>query len=317
MGAMVPVQRIYAKMRFRQVVEELHTAEFEKFFHRLMELSAPDYVPVRTHGNIGDRGADGLSLHEGSLYACYGPEVFNAEEVRSKFRKDLNSAVTHRSGQFSTFVFVHNDRRRGIHPEISKMIQQAQLDHHPVKFQQLGPDKLWYKAMVLDVVAIEELLDCQIPIENLVFGISDLAPLIEHLRSNRPQPDQFRRVEPPPAAKIEFNELGDEVREFLVIGLRSTHLISAYFQGRLDAYAEDQVAAGFTAYYDEARRELEHRDSEKIIARLQEHIHGNKIPTPSASLAGWGILAYFFERCHIFETPPADWSGSTAEQAAT
>ncbi|MCX4584632.1 hypothetical protein [Streptomyces sp. NBC_01481] len=84
----------------------------------------PDFLDVRTHGNLGDQGSDGLSLHARKLYACYAPRSFDAAKLRKKFHDDLNSALAQRMGQFGTFVFVHNDLR-GVHPEVGTMLMEA------------------------------------------------------------------------------------------------------------------------------------------------------------------------------------------------
>ena len=91
-----------------------------------MELCHPDYVAVRTHGGIGDMGCDGLGLHDRTLYACYAPETVDVGKIRTKFRKDLTSAITQRPGQFDNFTFVHNDPRGGIHPVVSVLLVEAQ-----------------------------------------------------------------------------------------------------------------------------------------------------------------------------------------------
>jgi hypothetical protein len=142
MGTMVPAQRMYAELKFRQVMGGLYGDAFESFFHRLMELRHPGYVPVRTHGSLGDQGADGMSLHQRRLYACYGPQVLDATEVRKKFHGDLAKALQERRGQFDTFVFVHNDQRGGIHPEIVTLLARARDQHTSILFEQMGPQKL-------------------------------------------------------------------------------------------------------------------------------------------------------------------------------
>ncbi|WP_146102126.1 hypothetical protein [Nocardia nova] len=112
---LLPQQRQYAQEKGQRLLETKSGNEFEDLFHRLMELRHDDYISVRTHGYIGDLGTDGLRTGPCRLYACYAPENFDVSEVRRKFRSDLSSAIMRRPNEFGTFVFVHNERRGGIH----------------------------------------------------------------------------------------------------------------------------------------------------------------------------------------------------------
>jgi hypothetical protein len=89
-------ERMYVKFVYRELMASLHGDAFEDFFHRLMSARHADFVQVRTHGNLGDLGADGLRLHNGRLYACYAPEVFDAVKVGGKFGGDLFDGVDER-----------------------------------------------------------------------------------------------------------------------------------------------------------------------------------------------------------------------------
>ncbi|MFF0387998.1 hypothetical protein ACFYS8_04795 [Kitasatospora sp. NPDC004615] len=167
------------------MLEASSGSEFEKLFHRLMELCDDGYVPVATYGNLGDLGADGLGLGGRRLYACYAPETVDAAHIRSKFRKDLAGALAKRFGQFDTFVFVHN-MRRGVDPVISGLLAEAKRDHLDLGFEQLGPSKLWHKAMYLDVPRLETLLGESIPVHEVAYGVgmAEIEPLLRHLAEN-------------------------------------------------------------------------------------------------------------------------------------
>lgn len=61
---------------------------FEQLIHHLLSLRHPDFVPVRTHGNLGDLGADGLLLWDRVLWACYSPQTEDIARVKRKFTSD-------------------------------------------------------------------------------------------------------------------------------------------------------------------------------------------------------------------------------------
>src|SRR4051812_2255356 len=115
-------QRSYAQVVFYRKLHELEENAFETFFHSIMRAVTTDYVPVRAYGDLGDMGADALAIYGDKLYACYGPRVPDIGRLKSKFKSDLKSALAQRSGEFSTFVFVHNDRL-GLHPELATTLK--------------------------------------------------------------------------------------------------------------------------------------------------------------------------------------------------
>ena len=102
----------YERLSMRGVLwahlHELHGNSFEAFFHDVMTLCVPGFVDVRTAGQLGDQSSDGLDLFGHKLYACYAPETVDAKATIRKFHSDLCGALAKRSGQFTTFVFVHN-----------------------------------------------------------------------------------------------------------------------------------------------------------------------------------------------------------------
>ncbi|WP_460333353.1 ABC-three component system protein [Actinoallomurus acanthiterrae] len=309
-------QRMFARLKFFEKILELSENAFEDFFHNLMSARHPDYVDVRTHGNIGDKGADGLGLHDRKLYACYAPPTFNVSEIESKFASDLKKAKEKRDGEFDTFVFVHNDMR-GAHPEISSVLAEAGRDHAPLKFDHMGRRRLWHEVLKLNVEQVEDLLGCPIPITQLAYGIGmeDLAPLLEHLKDQAKFSDPLKPVPPVSELKLDYNRLDGDSRESLVKAFRSTRLIDQYYTMRMAAYERDEVAAGFSIYYQQIKEDWE--DPEDIIWQLEMYVLGNMHQDRRTHRAAMVVLAYFFERCDIFEQPPPDWRPASVAGSST
>lgn len=290
----------------RRFDDDLYTNAFERFFQRVMCARYPDFVDVRTHGRLGDIGADGLGLHDGKLYACYAPEIPDAAEVRKKFRSDLEKAIDKRGGQFDTFVFVHNDLR-GVHPELSIMLSEAKQDHQHLRFEQRGPQHIYRELCRLERNEIEDLLGCEIPVSDRVYsiGLDDLEPLLTHLIAQRRQvtsPVPAREV---PPDKLDYNGLINEDRDEIVSAMRFTPLVDLYYQQRRDVTERDEVALGFSAYYQEIKTGA--ADAAHVLWKLQEYVAGNARARPEKERAVIVVLAYFFETCDIFEEPPTNW----------
>lgn len=305
---LLPHQRQYAQARWRALLDGSSGGEFEKLFHRLMELSDDGYVPVATHGNLGDLAADGLGLAGRRLYACYAPETVDAARVRSKFRRDLAGALAKRSGQFDTFVFVHN-MKRGVEPVISGLLAEAQREHVGIDFEQLGPSKLWHRAMYLDVLRLETLLGESIPVHEVAYGVgmAEIEPLLRHLADNRSHGTAGPGPIPLPSTrKADFNRLTARSQEVLRRARPYTYQVSRYYQGLLDVNERDEVAEDFAAHYRLLRAELGDNPDD-ILWQMQGYVLGQTRATWERSDAADVVLTYFFEECDIFEVPPPGW----------
>ncbi|MEU9849917.1 ABC-three component system protein [Streptomyces sp. NPDC047985] len=308
---MLPHQMQYAQSKFRSLIEGSFGNEFEKLFHRVMELRHEDYVPIRTAGSIGDLGGDGLRTVGRRLYACYAPETFNVSEVRGKFRSDVESAIIQRPEQFDIFVFVHNDQRGGIHPVISGLLMEAGKDHPRIAFQQMGPQKIWHEAMFLDRLRMEHLLGEAIPVELVAYriGMAEIEPLLKHLADHRQHDASTGDVPLPTTHKVEYNELSPQARQVLQAGRPYGYLVEQYYREGLDLRERDEVADSFRAYYRRMRNE-HGDDADEILWQMQRYVLGQEAARWEREEAAKAVLAYFFDECDIFEVPPPGWQPS-------
>jgi hypothetical protein len=297
------------------MIETHFGTEFENLFHRLMELRHDDYMPIRTHGDIGDLGGDGLRTAYRKLYACYAPESLDVSKVRSKFLGDVKSAIYQRPEQFDTFVFVHNDQRNGIHPVLSGMLVEAGKTFSPIRFEQMGPRKLWHEAMRLDRSQMEDLLQESIPVEEVVYsiGMADIEPLLKHLASHREYDAEVASIPLPTTHKVVYNRLSRPAQKQLQQGRPYVHLVEQYYRQQLDIRERDEAAAGFQAYYRRTRDEYGD-DPDEILFQMQRYVLGQKSARWHRADAANTVLAYFFDECDIFEVPPADWRPAGLEQ---
>lgn len=299
----------YERLTMRGVLwahlHDLHGNAFQSFFHDLMVLCVPGFVDVRTHGNLGDLASDGLDLHGGKLYACYAPETVNASATIGKFTSDLTGATMKRSGQFTTFVFVHNDVR-GLHPEISAALADARTAHPGITFELMGMRHFRDLLGKQDSQDVEALLKSQLPMQHAIsVGLQEMEELLADLSSLR-----VADISPPPVEtvsvhKLRYSELTEESQAELRDGMRHSVMISDYYQRRIDITERDDVAARFHAEYaDAVGSRLEPED---VLLRLREFLAGNRMPSAPSYRAQTAVLAYFFESCDIFENAPAGW----------
>lgn len=245
---------------------------FESFFQDLLGLVDPSFVPVRTHGNIGDQGSDGLSLSGGKLYACYAPEVPNAASTVKKFKSDLASALVQRARQFHTFVFVHNDVR-GVHPELATALAEARTDYQSLKFEVMGQPRIRDMVGRLDRPTAESLLGTPLPLahESRV-GLVELEELLGQLRESRLEAADLPHVESVSSKKLLYSELTADTQAELRDAMKYSPSIEGYYNERIDVMERDEVAARFRNEYAEVR--VASDDPEVVLQRLQIFLAG-------------------------------------------
>ncbi|WP_369794652.1 ABC-three component system protein [Kutzneria sp. 744] len=302
-------ERLAARFLLTVKFEELYEDEFETFFHDLMSVRYPDFVDVRTAGNLGDMGSDGLSLHSGKLYACYGPHAFNEKSLNDKFKGDLEKAKVKRKGQFHTFVFVHNDRRGGLHPAVAGLIATAAQANREIKFDNFGFRRFREEFMRLEADQVEDLLRMELPVKEASYGIelAELSPLLDYLSEQRSRPDPTQPVEAPSELKLDYNKFSEDTRceivRFLHVGVK----ISNYYANLIDITERDEVASSFRQEFSRLRAEYD--DPELIVWRLEQYILGNRTVPLRQHNAAKAVVAYFFQTCDIFDNPPDGWVG--------
>ncbi|QXE34051.1 hypothetical protein KQY30_06850 [Streptomyces sp. GMY02] len=303
-------ERIFAYLKFHQLLTDMHGEQFESFFHRLMGALHQDFVPVRTHGNLGDLGADGLLLHGRTLHACFAPQTHDFAAVKAKLRSDLGKARAKRNGHFDAFAFVHNDIR-GVHPQISVLLSETQEEIRPLRLYVYGKDWLWQEFMRLDRVAAEDLLGCPIAVQDKTYGIglTDLEPLLRQLQQRKDTAEPLEDLPIVNQHKIEYNSLSAEVRDELVRALRHSYLVDEYYARITRVDEHDLVARGFRIYYDQLRQSTS--DPELLWLELEKYVVGNERVTLRTGWAASVVIAHFFERCDVFDVPPPDWVPST------
>ncbi len=302
----------YSRLAVRYLIKiklcELYGNGFEDFFQDLMCLRYPDFADVRTAGSKGDQGSDGLTLVGRKLYACYGPQTFNAAKLEKKFNDDLTSALENRAGQFQTFVFVHNDLR-GLHPELTTLLSNARTAHPTIDFEPFGFRKFRDEVGLLERHQVEDLLGHPIPVD-LVFSVQleEVTPLLEHLVRTRLGPSGNDDIVIPSASKLDYNDFTDETKEDMRRAIVQSKQIDQYYFLREDVVERDEAALAFRTEY--LRTRDKYQDPEEILHQLDQYILGNASAPLQQRRAAMAVLAYFFQSCDVFENPPPGWSAT-------
>ncbi|WP_181776695.1 ABC-three component system protein [Amycolatopsis pittospori] len=310
------IERQAVRYLVKMKLAELHGNSFEDFFQSLMCLRDPSFIDVRTAGQLGDQGSDGLLLHIRKLYACYAPEVFDAAKTVAKFESDFQKAKTKRADQFDKFVFVHNDLR-GVHPVISTCLAEHSKKYNDIKFEQFGYRHFRDESCRLELDQVEDLLGMALPVQELAYGVAleELEPLLAHLREGRVRNFDPTEISAVSKQKLDYNRFSEDVKDELRRSIIRSADIDAYYQELIDITERDEVAAAFREEFLRICDKIDEPDD--ILWQLEQYVLGNASAPIRMRKAALAILAYFFQSCDIFNNPPPGWNASLpAEKSA-
>jgi len=142
--------------------------DFQRLFENIMKRARPEFMQIRPYGNIGDRKADGLFVSESTIFQVYSPDTLTQAEVVKKINEDLDEAFAHWGDDLKKWVFVYNVRR-GIPPDIPKILKEKQKQYPQIGIYHLSSDALWEIARNLTLQQRAEVLGAPSGYESLFF----------------------------------------------------------------------------------------------------------------------------------------------------
>ncbi len=293
------LQQAYYEQKFENAFLRAKGTAFQDFFEKLMGFAyKADFMACRPWGNRGDRKNDGFLKSEQRLFQVYAPNEMTETKASTKIREDFEGAKVHWGKHFDKWVFVHN-AVGGLPPHV----QQVLLD-----FEKENP------GMILEPWGLEELRDIfyRLTPESMRswfgdaltaetkarLGFKDLQVVLESLAyQSAPLRQPVRDV---PRGKIEANALSESIAVLLKEGMAKAHLVEGFFNRWHDARLGEYTAESFRNAYGQLRENL---TPNQIFAELQIWAGGESRGTPEHELAVLTVMAYYFERCDIFEEP--------------
>lgn len=293
------LQDAYYEQRFENAFLRAKGDEFQTFFERLMGLAyKADFMACRPWGDIGDRKNDGFLKSERRLFQVYAPNEMNATKAIAKITEDFEGAKNHWGNHFDKWSFVHN-ATAGLPPHVQTLL---------LNFEEANP------GIVLDPWGLEELrlVFRRLSVDDRVswfgvapndetksrLGFKDIQVVLESLQG-RTSPSDVTVMAVPPG-KIEANDLAESVATLIKGGMTKAPLVSSFLDTWHDETLGERLAVAFRAKYECLRGTMH---PNQIFFELQSWVGGNNLGTPEHQMAVLAVLAYYFERCDIFEEP--------------
>jgi len=289
----------YYESRFENLFRAAKGNEFQTLFERLMGLAyKADFMACRPWGNQGDRKNDGFLKSERRLFQVYAPNEMTAIEAIAKITEDFEGAKLHWCTHFDKWVFSHN-ATDGLPPHVQTLLLDFEkantgitlepwsLEEFRLIFRKLTNDDLvpWLGAAPSDETKAS-------------LGFSDLRPVLETLGQRPPPTDA--PVRDVPMGKIEANALSESIATLIKSGMSKAPLVEGFFAQWHDETLGERIAEAFRTEYQRLRSL---HTPNGVFSELQAWAGGRDRGTPEHEMAVLAVIAYYFERCDIYEAP--------------
>lgn len=272
---------------------------FQTLFERLMGLAyKADFMACRPWGNQGDRKNDGFLKAERRLFQVYAPNEMDSAKAKTKIAEDFEGAKEHWGTHFDIWVFVHN-ATDGLPPHVQKLLLDFEAANPGLSLQPWCLEELrliFRKLSVDDKASWFGLAPTDKTKISLGFGA--LQVVLERIAALPAPP--MTDVKDVPTGKIEANALSEAVAQLLKEGMIKSPLVGDFLSQTHDETLGERLAEAFKAEY---RRLRGGHTPNQIFADIQSWAGGNHRGAPEHELAVLTVIAYYFERCDIFEEP--------------
>jgi hypothetical protein len=257
-----------------------------------------DFMACRPWGNIGDRKNDGFLKSERRLFQVYAPNEMDAKKAIDKITEDFQGAKVHWGKHFDKWSFVHN-AADGLPPHVQEIILSLEKANPNIKLEPWGLEEL---RVIFRRVSPDDrvswLGDAPTEMSKARLTFKDIQVVLESLAGKEIQSDGT--VLSVPFGKIEANDLSESVATLIKSGMAKAPLVSAFLEAWHDETLGERLAVAFRAEYRRLRGSLH---PNRIFSELQTWVGGNQLGAPEHQMAVLAVLAYYFERCDIFEEP--------------
>jgi hypothetical protein len=289
----------YYEQKFENEFLRAKGDAFQTFFERVMGLAyKADFMACRPWGNQGDRKNDGYLKSERRLFQVYAPNEMDSAKAKAKITEDFEGAKVHWRSHFDSWVFVHN-AADGLPPHVQELLLNFEIANPGIKLQPWCLEELRPVFRMLSNDDKSSWFGLAPSEETKVrLGFADLKVVLERIAALTAS--QMTDVKDVPAGKIEANALSEAVSRLIKEGMIKSPLVADFLSTWHDETLGDRLAEAFKAEY---RRLRDDYTPNQTFAELQSWAGGDSRGSPEHELAVLTIIAYYFERCDIFEEP--------------
>lgn len=293
------IRKAFYEARFENAFLRAKGNEFQTFFERLMGLAyRADFMACRPWGQEGDHKNDGFLKSERRLFQVYAPNEMKATDAIAKIKEDFEGARAYWGTHFDHWVFAHN-AVDGLPPHVQKTLLDFEAQYPGIRLEPWGLDEFRLPFRRIGSEDLQSWLGAAPSEETKInLGFQDLQVVLETIADHaEPSVGSVKDV---PMGKIEANALSASIATLLKVGMTKSPLVEAFFEQFHDASLGERIANAFKIQYRTLR---ETNTPNAIFHELQQWAGGSVLGAPEHQLAVLTVIAYYFERCDIFEEP--------------
>ncbi len=309
---LTPEQEHYARIMFKNRILESSGQRYEDLFVAVLTRRDSRFRPVKPQGQRGDQGNDGFIPEEGRYFQVYAPEnpTARVEAAAKKARCDFAKLKEHweATAAIVDFRFVFNDKYQGSYPSVEHALADLKGEHNLESARPFLAKDLEREFMQLQPPDMYAVLEGVIPRPQYIEDIdyAALTEILQHLVDNQAAiPSDGLPVVPDYSEKIHFNDI-DQSESLLRVGNFQNAAVDQFFD-RHGEFTRTDIRNRLAHSYRAARaadidgNARNFPSGDRVFFRLLSQL------TPQAERqvqdAAIVLIAYFFEKCDVFEDP--------------
>ena len=274
---------------------------FQTFFEGLMGRAyKADFMACRPWGNVGDKKNDGFLKSERRLFQVYAPNDMKASEAIKKIGEDFAEGLKHWGTHFDKWSFVHN-AHDGLPPHVQELLLETERQNPGIKIEPWCLEELrevFQKLALPDLQSWFNYTPPTLP-EQEGIGFEDIRVVLEDISARElPKNLPVMSVDPD---KLRTNRLSGNVQSLLTAGMMKAPLVKQFFDEWHQPTYGERMSEAFKGRYQKLRAVTPSLHPNEIFDELQRWVAGTKLPSPPRLASILSVLAYFFERCDVFE----------------
>jgi ABC-3C protein len=281
--------------------------QFQDIFSTIMRFAhGDDFVRVRPHGSLGDKGCDGYLGSTGEVFACYGTVNGKTPVLSSlleKIQDDAAKAKLHLTEIMKGWTFVHNFID-GVPVDAVLLLKALEKDVLKLPVLLFGLERFAKTVIGLPEARIRELLGPAITEEDISnLDYRELRSVVHDLASDGfSTPADLHFISPVSSMKLEYNAVNTTWQTLLVAGLRNSRNVGRYFDESADPLLGTRVAETVRRRYLELQ--LQGLEPGEILEDIYGGLLGTVSARPGRQVAALAVMGYMFERCTLLKDAP-------------
>ena len=299
------IKHTHAYLQFAREFDDQRSNDFQSWVANLLEMihGAGDFNKVRV--SRGDKGIDGHVISRRRIYQCYAARNSTDREMAEKIKGDFQEAYDFlkNQGGMAEWIFIYGDMDGALGSKSVAAVNELIGQHPGMLIETWNRDRLWSEVhQQMPLAGLQERFGLDVTRDDVLrLQVPEILNVLDHLEEkiqmHPPNPS-----ETPSEKKLDYNEFSPAYREFLANARLKVRLVEQIFDHSQDVSKGEKIAKCLNAKYQELRLGLLSND--RILDGLKKYCSYFEKEEISHQAAVSVVLAYFFDKCDIFENAP-------------